>query len=145
MKAHDPDLGRNGMVLYALQRSNTSTGQFFTVDPQTGNVHVSERLLPLGRHALFIEASDQPANPSERRFSLAVVTVEVLKAGKSNLVPDFVGAPYEFWVGGDVPIGTSIGQVRVTEVVDKSHIVYDLLHSYHDGGEFLNKIDKYVN
>jgi hypothetical protein len=33
---------------------------------------------------LFIEASDQPANPSERRYSLAVVTIEVLKAGSKG-------------------------------------------------------------
>jgi len=123
------------MVLYALQRSNSTSPIFFTVDPQTGQIKVADRLVPQGRHALFIEASDQPANPSERRFSLAVVTVEVLKSGKSNHVPDFIGAPYEFWVGGDVPIGTSVGQVRVTDAIEKAHTVYDLLHSYHEGGE----------
>lgn len=52
-----------------------------------------------------------------------------------NIPPDFIGAPYEFWVGDDVSIGTSVGQVRVTEAVDKSRAIYDLLHSYHDGGE----------
>lgn len=123
------------MVLFSLQRSNTSATNLFAVDAQTGHIRVNERPLPHGRHALFIEASDQPANPSERRFSLAVVTIEVLKAGKSNLIPDFIGAPYEFWVGGDVPIGTSVGQVRVTDAIDKAHTVYDLLHSYHDGGK----------
>jgi hypothetical protein len=50
-------------------------------------------------------------------------------------VPDFVGAPYEFWVGGNVGVGTSVGQIRVTDAVDKTHIGYDLLHSYHDGGK----------
>lgn len=138
VKATDPDLGRNGMVLYDLQRSN-STGSgstAFNVDAQTGHIIVADHPLVQGRHALFVEAADQPANPSEKRFSLAVVTIEVLKSGKSEFVPDFIGAPYEFWVGGDVPIGTSVGQVRVTEAVDKNHIIYDLLHSYHDGGIF---------
>jgi hypothetical protein len=51
-------------------------------------------------------------------------------------VPDFVGAPYEFWVGGNVGIGTSVGQIRITDVPDRRAIVYDLLHSYHEGGEY---------
>jgi hypothetical protein len=50
-------------------------------------------------------------------------------------VPDFIGAPYEFWVGGNVGVGTSVGQIRVTDAVHKSHVGYDLLHSYHDGGK----------
>ncbi|XP_069700620.1 cadherin-89D [Periplaneta americana] len=143
VKATDPDLGRNGMVLYDLQRpsngsSNTSPLPF-AVDAQNGQVMVIDSPLAVGRHALFIEASDQPANPSERRYSLAVVTIEVLKAGSKDKgveVPDFIGAPYEFWVGGNVAVGTSVGQIRVTDAVDKSHVGYDLLHSYHDGVPF---------
>lgn len=54
--------------------------------------------------------------------------------GKLEVIPDFVGAPYEFWVGSDVPIGTSVGQIRVSEAVDNKGIIYDLLHSYHEGG-----------
>ena len=88
IRAVDPDLGRNGMVLYDLQRqSNGSAGLSplpFSVDAQTGLVTVIDSPLALGRYALFIEASDQPANPSERRYSLAVVTVEVKKAGSKS-------------------------------------------------------------
>jgi hypothetical protein len=82
----DPDLGRNGMVLYALQRpSNKSTSPLpFAVDAQSGQVMVINSPLAEGRHALFIEASDQPANPSERRYSLAVVTIKVLRAGSKG-------------------------------------------------------------
>jgi hypothetical protein len=32
-------------------------------------------------------------------------------------------------------VGTSIGQIRVTDAAHKSHVGYDLLHSYHDGGK----------
>ncbi|XP_054267149.1 cadherin-89D-like [Macrosteles quadrilineatus] len=136
VQAKDPDLGRNGMVLFQLQRSNTSahTSQL-TVDPQSGNVVVSDVPLVLGKHTLFVEASDQPANPSERRFSLAVVTV-LVEPAKKDLLPDFVGAPYEFWVGSDVPVGTSVGQIRVTDAVNKRRVLYDLLHSYHEGVPF---------
>lgn len=56
----------------------------FAVDAQNGQVIVIDSPLGEGRHALFIEASDQPANPSERRYSLAVVTIEVLKAGSKG-------------------------------------------------------------
>ncbi len=45
-----------------------------------------------------------------------------------------MGSPYEFWVGNEAPIGTSIGQIRVAGNVAKEKIVYDLLHSYHEGG-----------
>lgn len=50
---------------------------------------------------------------------------------------DFVGAPYEFWVGADVPVGTSVGQVRTTLDYDgDGEIMYDLLHSYPEGVPF---------
>lgn len=85
VKAVDPDLGRNGMVLYDLQKtSNLTVTSPFQVDAQSGALTVVETPLAEGRHALFIEASDQPANPSERRFTLAVVTIEVIKSGKGN-------------------------------------------------------------
>ncbi|PSN37469.1 Cadherin-89D [Blattella germanica] len=152
VKATDPDLGRNGMVLYDLQRPSNGTASMspmpFAVDAQSGQVLVTDAPLPLGRYALFIEASDQPANPSERRYSLAVVTIEVEKAeskGKNEEVPEFIGAPYEFWVGGNVPVGTSVGQIRVTDALDKGHTAYDLLHSYHEGGTItvVDEISKY--
>ncbi|KAK6627853.1 hypothetical protein RUM44_010332 [Polyplax serrata] len=140
VKTSDPDFGRNGQVSYNFQYPSTSniSGKLnsFVVDPTTGIITVNEYPLEQGRYALFIEAADQPENPSERRFSLAVVTIEVLKVGKNDLVPDFLGAPYEFWVGGDVAVGTSVGQVRVTEAVDKTQVIYDLLHSYPDGVPF---------
>lgn len=95
--AVDTDLGRNGVVRYAIQQtgknnSNTTTTTTynnnnsssnklarvpFAVEPRTGAISVAESPIIEGRHAIFVEATDQPANPSERRFSLAVVTVDV--------------------------------------------------------------------
>ncbi|XP_063243263.1 LOW QUALITY PROTEIN: cadherin-89D [Bacillus rossius redtenbacheri] len=144
--ATDPDLGRNGMVLYELQRpGNGSQALALSVDARSGQLVVIDSPLAVGRHALLVQAADQPANPSERRFSLAVVTVHVTRPGgkvlyafvaKDNDLPDFIGAPYEFWVGYNVPVGTSVGQIRVTDAVDKNTVIYDMLHSYHDGVPF---------
>ncbi|XP_068626137.1 cadherin-89D [Battus philenor] len=135
VKAVDPDLGRNGIVLYDLQRtSNLTITSPFQVDAKSGVVTVAETPIMEGRHALFIEASDQPANPSERRYSLSVVTIDVTRSNIDK--PDFIGAPYEFWVGSNVGIGASVGQIRVNDAMDKSDVSYDLLHGYEEGVPF---------
>lgn len=139
VKAVDPDLGQNGMVLYDLQRtSNLTITSPFKINPNTGTVSVAESPILEGRHALFVEASDQPANPSERRYSLAVVTIEVTRGTKGNKpdIPDFMGAPYEFWVGSNVGIGTSVGQIRVNDAFEQNDVSYDLLHGYEEGVPF---------
>jgi hypothetical protein len=66
---------------------------------------------------------------------LCYTKIAIAFLGRGDAVPDFVGAPYEFWVGGSVGVGTSVGQIRVTDALDKNNIGYDLLHSYHDGGK----------
>ncbi|CAG4966971.1 unnamed protein product [Parnassius apollo] len=135
VKAVDPDLGKNGVVFYDLQRtSNLTITAPFQVDAKTGVITSAESPILEGRHALFIEASDQPANPSERRYSLAVVTIDVTRSNIDK--PDFIGAPYEFWVGSNVGIGTSVGQIRVNEAMEKSEVSYDLLHGYEEGVPF---------
>lgn len=67
---------------------------------------------------------------------MAVVTIEVVAEISTGDV-DFIGAPYEFWVGADVPIGSSIGQIRTNLDFDgQSEVMYDLLHSYSEGVPF---------
>lgn len=136
VRATDPDEGRNGMVFYELQHPRGSGTVPFRLDTSTGELQVSGPLRR-GRLAVFVEASDQPVNPSERRFSLAVVTVEIY-ATRPNEVVDFVGAPYEFWVGADVPVGASVGQIRTNWDGGEadSAIMFDLLHSYAEGVPF---------
>ncbi|KMQ96809.1 cadherin-89d-like isoform x4 protein [Lasius niger] len=145
--AMDDDLGPNGSVLYRLQKAGNSTlrNPPFAVNESTGLITVSESPILEGRHAIFVEAADQPANPSERRFSLAVVTVDVFRAdadshsrasGPDSWEPDFVGAPYEFWVGANVPVGTSVGQIRLNDAVKTNDLIYDLLHGYENGVPF---------
>lgn len=54
--------------------------------------------------------------------------------GPNSWEPDFVGAPYEFWVGANVPVGTSVGQIRLNDAVKTNDLIYDLLHGYENGG-----------
>lgn len=105
----------------------------FEIDAKTGYIFILERPLPKPHYTLLIEAFDQPSNPSERRHSLAVVQIDVVKADVRHS-PEFVGSPYEFWVGTTVGVGTSVGQVKVKDL-EIQHTVYDLLHSYYEGGD----------
>lgn len=59
---------------------------------------------------------------------------DVVVADSKSGVPDFIGAPYEFWMGANVPVGTSVGQIRVSNVFGAEQLTYDLLHSYREGG-----------
>ncbi|XP_065359386.1 cadherin-89D [Calliphora vicina] len=133
--ALDPDEGPNGMLLYDLQRPKKSGYIPFRLDNKNGTIYVAGPLRR-GRIAVFVEASDQPLNPSERRFSLAVITIEVYATIDDQAI-DFIGAPYEFWVGANAPLGTSVGQVRTTLIYDgEDEIMYDLLHTYSEGVPF---------
>ena len=131
----DVESNGNGKVVYEIQKSNSSAEDIpFEIDSKNGYIFLLERPLPKLQYTLLVEASDQPSNPSERRYSLAVVQIDVVKAGASHS-PEFVGSPYEFWVGTQVGIGTSVGQVKVKDLEPK-YTVYDLLHSYYEGGQF---------
>lgn len=57
-------------------------------------------------------------------------------SGPDSWEPDFVGAPYEFWVGANVPVGTSVGQIRLNDAVKTNDLIYDLLHGYEEGGTY---------
>ena len=97
--------------MYELQKSNTTTDDVpFEIDAKNGYIFLLERPLPKLQYTLLVEAADQPINPSEKRYSLAVVQIDIVKAG-TNHSPEFIGSPYEFWVGTHVGIGTSVGQV----------------------------------
>lgn len=133
--AKDPDEGRNGMISYELQHPRGSGTIPFKLESHSGALSVAAPLRR-GRIAVFVEASDQPINPSERRFSLAVVTIEIVAHVFDGSI-DFVGAPYEFWVGADVPVGSSIGQIRTNLGWElEGEVMYDLLHSYAEGVPF---------
>lgn len=60
-------------------------------------------------------------NPSETRCTLAVLTLDIVDTADAAEIK-FMGAPYEFWIGSNAPIGTSVGQVRVVYKDDVSTI-----------------------
>lgn len=67
---------------------------------------------------------------------MAVITIEVFATLDDQSI-DFIGAPYEFWIGSNAPLGTSVGQVRTTLLYDgDDEIMYDLLHTYSEGVPF---------
>ncbi|XP_039443022.1 cadherin-89D isoform X2 [Culex pipiens pallens] len=132
--AKDPDDRGNGQVQYHIKNVRPNLAIPFKLDPDTGDIKVSEPL-SYGKIAFFVEARDQPQNPSESRFNVALVTVEIVCQSIEDI--EFIGAPYEFWVGADAPIGNSVGQIRTTfDSNTEEEIFFDLLHSYPEGVPF---------
>lgn len=103
VEAIDADADDNGLVNYVIQHQQegvrsgkaSKTGRNvrlgpvhnltakngdpdvpFSIHPRSGHVIVTDTPLTKKSYSLFVEASDQPANPSERRHSLAVVQVK---------------------------------------------------------------------
>lgn len=109
IKATDPDDGQNGKIIYEM-KNRKETSVPFKLDPRTGILKVTGKMQP-GRIALFVEACDQPVNPSEQRCSLAVLTLDIVNMAESSDIK-FMGSPYEFWISHNAPIGSSVGQVR---------------------------------
>lgn len=124
IKATDPDDGLNGKVTYEM-KNRRETSVPFKLDSKSGVLKVSGKLLT-GRVALFVEACDQPVNPSETRCTLAVLTLDIVDSGDISEIK-FMGAPYEFWVGSNSPIGTSVGQVRIVYKDDVSSQSWQLI------------------
>ncbi|XP_058450690.1 cadherin-89D isoform X2 [Malaya genurostris] len=134
IKAKDPDDLGNGRVQYNIKNVRPNLIIPFRVDPDTGDIIVSDPLT-YGKIAFFVEARDQPLNPSESRFNVALITIDIVCQSIEEI--EFIGAPYEFWVGADAAIGASVGQIRTTfDMNADEEIFFDLLHSYPEGVPF---------
>nr|XP_040225596.2 cadherin-89D-like [Anopheles coluzzii] len=134
IRALDPDDLGNGKIQYSIKNVRPNLVIPFLLDPDTGDIRVSEALT-FGKIAFFVEARDQPQNPSESRFNVALVTIDIVCQSIEDI--EFIGAPYEFWVGADAAIGSSVGQIRTTfDMVSDEEIFFDLLHSYPEGVPF---------
>ncbi|KAK4881949.1 hypothetical protein RN001_005268 [Aquatica leii] len=138
--AIDPDLEQNGLVYYQIQQTRNNSN-LFNIDGRTGQIFANVSNLNVSRHTLLIEAFDQPLNPSETRFSVAVVTIIVKLMNATRMTtslnyPEFIGGPYQFWIGYMVPVGSTVGQIRVLTSNNNKKIMFDLLHSYREGVPF---------
>ncbi|KFB53538.1 AGAP004166-PA-like protein [Anopheles sinensis] len=134
LRALDPDDLGNGKVQYNIKNVRPNLAIPFRLDVDTGDIRVAETLT-YGKIAFFVEARDQPQNPSESRFNVALVTIDIVCQSIEDI--EFIGAPYEFWVGADAAIGSSVGQIRTTfDMVSDEEIFFDLLHSYPEGVPF---------
>ncbi|GAB6027812.1 hypothetical protein CHUAL_002042 [Chamberlinius hualienensis] len=116
--ARDPDLGENGAVFYYLPNDTFAGRPPFRVDARNGSIYVTDVYSsthdkPL-QYTMFIAAADRPQSPKERRFSLAVVNINVIDA--NNNPPELLGMPYEGIVGENLPEGTLVLEIRVRQM-----------------------------
>lgn len=81
VEAVDPDEGDNGRVEYRMSYSPNNGSEAFGVKPDTGEVFVNEAPLHPGTYTIIVNASDQPADPREMKYSLAVVTITINTEG----------------------------------------------------------------
>lgn len=159
VEAIDADADDNGLVNYVIQHQQegvrsgkaSKTGRNvrlgpvhnltakngdpdvpFSIHPRSGHVIVTDTPLTKKSYSLFVEASDQPANPSERRHSLAVVQISVVAS--SMMVPHFANTPYEFWVGAEAPVDTSVGQVKIEGILEHDDVRYTMKHKLRNAG-----------
>lgn len=68
-------------MLYRVSYSPNNDSEVFTVNPDTGEILVNEILLSPGKHTIIVNASDQPVDPKEMKYSLAVVTITIFTEG----------------------------------------------------------------
>lgn len=77
----DPDEGDNGRVVYRISYSPSNDSEAFAIKPDTGEVFANETPLSPGKYTIIVNASDQPADPREMKYSLAVVTITINAEG----------------------------------------------------------------
>lgn len=83
MEAVDPDEGDNGRVVYKISYSPNNDSEVFAINSDTGELYANETPLSPGKYTIIVNASDQPADPKEMKYSLAVVTISIVVEGMS--------------------------------------------------------------
>lgn len=115
--AHDNDLNENGQVIYYKQNDTISQRVPFEVHPQNGSIFVLESFTMLIKkpetYTFFVVASDSAKIEYERRTSVAVIRINVTDI--NNSVPEFIGIPYEAYVGESLPEGAYVMQVMARD------------------------------
>lgn len=122
--ASDKDINENGLVIYHKQNDTISQNVPFEVFPYNGSIFVSDTFAHLTskpeQFTFFIVASDMAKLHHERRTGVAIVRVNVTDI--NNSVPEFIGAPFEAYVGESLPEGAYVTQIMATDAdtVDNS-------------------------
>ena len=115
--ASDKDIEENGKVIYYKQNDTISQLVPFEVYSTNGSIYVSESfsLMPNKpeQFTFFIVASDLATLQHERRTGVAIVRVNVTDI--NNSVPEFIGSPFEAYVGESLPEGAFVTQINARD------------------------------
>lgn len=115
--ASDRDINENGRVIYYKQNDSLSQNSPFDVFPHNGSIYVSEKFsLMINKPeqlTFFVVASDLAQMHHERRTAVAIIRVNVTDI--NNSVPEFIGAPFEAYVGESLPEGAYVTQIVATD------------------------------
>lgn len=115
--AHDNDLEENGQVFYYKQNDSISQNAPFDIHRHNGSVFVLESFNHIpkkqSQYTFFVVASDSAKIQFERRTGVAIVRVNVTDI--NNSVPEFIGAPYEAYVGESLPEGAFVTQISAKD------------------------------
>ncbi|GFY64504.1 cadherin-89D [Trichonephila inaurata madagascariensis] len=116
--ALDPDLDVNGVVRYRRQ-----------------NDSLTIREKP-ARYSFFVQASDLARIESERRSSVAVVNVNIKDI--NNNAPEFIGAPYEAFIGESLPPGALVYQLQAKDPDSDTVLEFSIVAGNDEGNFIVN-------
>jgi hypothetical protein len=116
--ANDKDLSENGRITYYKQNDSISQSQVpFDVFPHNGSIFVTDSFVHLpnkpDQYTFFVVASDSAKIKFERRTSVAIVRINITDI--NNSIPEFIGAPFESYVGESLPEGAYVTQITARD------------------------------
>nr|XP_046916120.1 protocadherin Fat 4-like isoform X2 [Dermatophagoides farinae] len=111
--ASDRDINENGRIIYYKQNDSLSQNGPFDVYPHNGSIYVTDKFSQMlnkpGQFTFFVVASDLAKMHHERRTAVAIIRVNITDI--NNSVPEFIGAPFEAYVGESLPEGAYVTQI----------------------------------
>lgn len=115
IEADDRDTGAFGQVVYSLETSAASEGQFFSINGNSGEIKTRrefDREDPkhLPRYNVVAKAQDKGTPPLSAKVTIGVVIVD-----QNDQPPKFDKPRYEVNVREDSSVGTSIGELSATD------------------------------
>ncbi|CAL1272163.1 unnamed protein product [Larinioides sclopetarius] len=138
--ALDPDLDINGVVRYRRQNDSLSQTVPFDVHPENGSIYILESFRAIrekpARYTFFVQASDLARIESERRSSVAVVNVNIKDI--NNNAPEFIGAPYEAFIGESLPPGALVYQLQAKDPDADTVLEFSIVAGNDEGNFVVN-------